>query len=223
MIRIYGDLNSGNCLKVKYLCDHLGLPYCWVPVDIMKGETRSPDFLARNPMGQVPVIELMDDVERHGDGRARDRGCEGAREAERHGPFLAQSNAILLHLAEGSPLLPGAGFKRAKITEWLFWEQYSHEPYIAVCRFHMVYEGRAASEREAWRVARGEAALARMDRHLDQRDWLVDGDFSIADIALLAYSRLAPEGGFDLSPLPALRRWITRSEQRLGLPALNTL
>ncbi len=114
-MRIHGDLTSGNCLKVKYTADHLGLPYAWVVVSALDGETKTPQFLARNPMGQIPVVEFDD------------------------GRHLAQSNAIIRYLARGSSLLPDDAFTQAKIDEWLNWEQYSHEPYIAVCRFHMLY------------------------------------------------------------------------------------
>jgi glutathione S-transferase len=190
---IYGDLASGNCLKVKYTADLLRLPYTWVSVDITKGESRIPEFLARNPQGQVPTIELTD------------------------GRVLAQSNAIIRYLARGSALLPDDAFLQAKVDELLFWEQYSHEPYIAVCRFHMHYLGRPKEAREPARVERGEAALDLMDKLLAGRDWLVGTTMTIADVALVAYTRLAHEGGFDLAPRAAVRAWIARSEQALGL------
>ena len=196
-MRIFGDLKSGNCLKVKYLCDHLAIPYEWVAVDIMKGESRTPEFLQRSPAGQVPLLDLGG------------------------GFTLAQSNAILLYLGEGTPLLPGSRLQRAKIHEWLFWEQYSHEPYIAVCRFHMLFQGRAKAARDDWRVERGNAALALMNAHLSQAKWFVGADFSIADLSLLAYTRLAHEGGFDLTPHEAARDWISRCESRLNLPPVN--
>jgi glutathione S-transferase len=192
-MKIYGDALSGNCQKVRLLADHLGLPYAWVPINTLKSETRTPDYLAKFPQGQVPAIEL-------GDGRC-----------------LAQSNAIMRYLARGSPLLPDNAWTQAKIDEWLFWEQYSHEPYIAVCRFHMLYQGKPKEAREAWRVERGERALDLMESALAGRDWLAANAFTIADIALLAYTRLAPEGGFDLRTRPNLRAWIARSETVLGL------
>ncbi|SDF23542.1 glutathione S-transferase family protein [Thalassobaculum litoreum] len=192
-MRILGDTASGNCLKVKYAADHLGLPYAWTDIDILKGESRTPEFLALHPMGQVPVIVLDD-------GRA-----------------LGQSNAILQYLAEGTALLPSDAYDRARVAEWLFWEQYSHEPYIAVCRFHMVYRGQPKETREAWRVERGEAALDAMDRALTGRDFLIGADLTIADIALLAYTRLAGEGGFDLGARPAVGNWIARCEGVLKL------
>ena len=192
-MRIFGDLGSGNCLKVKYTCDRLALPYTWTPVDILKGETLLPEFLARSPMGQVPVVEFAD-------GRA-----------------LAQSNAILRYLARGSALLPADPFTAAKIDEWLFWEQYSHEPYVAVARFHMHYLGKSAASREPKIVERGDKALDLMERQLAGKSFLVGGALSIADISLLAYTRLAGEGGFDLSPRPNVRAWIARCESELGL------
>jgi glutathione S-transferase len=193
-MKIFGDLGSGNCLKVKYTADRLGLSYTWLPVDIMKGESRTPEFLARFPLGRIPAIELDD------------------------GRRLAESNAILRYLARGTPLLPNDAFLQAKIDEWLFWEQYSHEPYIATTRYHIVYLKRSLDQREAWRVERGEAALDTMDRRLlAGRNWLVGETVTIADIALLPYTRLAHEGGFDLSSRPSVCAWIGRCEGALGL------
>jgi glutathione S-transferase len=121
------------------------------------------------------------------------------------------------YLARGSSLLPDDAWAQAKINEWLFWEQYSHEPYIAVCRFQMVYQGKPREAREAWRVERGEKALDLMNSELAEREWLAAGTFSIADIALMPYSRLAHEGGFDLSTRPHVTAWIARCEQALRL------
>jgi len=192
-MRIHGDLVSGNCLKVKYVADHLGLAYEWVPVDVTGGGARTPAFLALNPMGQVPVVELDD------------------------GRVLAQSNAIIRYLARGSRLLPEDPYLQARIDSLLFWEQYSHEPYIAVCRFQMVYLGRPREDREAWRVERGETALDLMETMLEGRDWFVGDGPTVADVALLAYTRLAGEGGFDLGSRPRVGGWIARAEQALGL------
>jgi glutathione S-transferase len=194
-MRIYGDLGSGNCLKVKYTADFLKRPYSWAPVDITKGESRRPEFLRLNPMGQVPVIELDD-------GRA-----------------LAQSNAILRYLAAGSTLLPSDLFLQAKVDELLCWEQYDHEPYVAVCRYHMVYLGWPKEKREPQRVERGEAALDLMEKLIAGRSFFVGDGLTIADISLLAYTRLAHEGGFDLGTRPAVRAWIARVEARLGIAA----
>jgi glutathione S-transferase len=192
-MRIYGDLGSGNCLKVKYTADRLGLPYTWTHVDIMKSETRTPEFLARFPLGRIPAVEFDD---------------------ERR---LAESNAIVRYLARGSELLPADAWTQAKIDEFLFWEQYSHEPYVATTRYHIVYLKRSLDQREAWRVERGEAALDLMDRQLAGRQWLVGDAMTIADIALLPYTRMAHEGGFDLASRPDVRAWIGRCEDALGL------
>jgi len=192
-MKIYGDLNSGNCLKVKWVCDRLALPYAWIAVDTQKGETRTPEFLRRNSAGQVPTVEFSD------------------------GRTLAQSNAIIRYLARDSDLIPHDAFTAAKMDEWLFWEQYSHEPYIAVCRYQMVYLGKPASELDADKVRRGYAALARMEAELAVTPFLVGTAASLADVSLLAYTRLAHEGGFDLADYAAIRRWIFETERVLGL------
>ena len=196
-LRIYGDSGSGNCLKVLWTARHLRIPHEWIETDVTSDRsdmrpTRRPEFLALNPSGEVPAIVLPD-------GRA-----------------LAQSNAIIRFLARGTALLPDDAYLQAKVDEWLFWEQYSHEPYIAVCRFQMRYLGRAADEREPWRVARGEVALDRLDAALAGRAHLVGGSLTIADIALLAYTRWAHEGGFDLAKRPHVRAWIVRCEAALN-------
>lgn len=192
-MRVYGDEISGNCLKVKYTADFLGLDYEWMATDIMKAESRTAEYLGKNPAGQVPMLELDD------------------------GRVLAQSNAIIAYLARDSALLPTDPFERAKVDEWMFWEQYSHEPYVAVCRFVMVYQGKSREEREDWRVERGEGALDLMDDWLSRRSWFVGDTMTVADIALLAYTRLAHEGGFDLSARSHVRAWIERSETALGI------
>jgi len=192
-MKIYGDAISGNCLKVKWTADTVGHPYSWVPIDIMKGETRTPAYLAKFPQGQVPAVEFED------------------------GRTLGQSNAIIRFLARGSKLLPEDGFAQAKVDEWLFWEQYSHEPYVAVCRFHMKYLGKAKAEREVWRVERGEGALNYIEHQLDGRDWLAGASFTIADVAVVAYTRLADEGGFNLDERPRTRKWIARCESSLRI------
>jgi len=192
-ITVFGDSISGNCLKVKWTAERIGLPYRWVETDILKGESRTPDFLARNPAGQVPLIILED-------GRA-----------------IAQSNAIILYLAEGSDLIPKDSYARAKMFEWLFWEQYSHEPYVAVARFQMAYLGKAAADLDPKIVERGKAALARLERALQDGPFLVGDDLTLADIALVAYTRVAHEGGFDLTDYPEVQAWIGRVESALGI------
>jgi glutathione S-transferase len=192
---LHGDLKSGNCLKVKYLADALGLPLRVAAVDIMKGESRTPAFLAMNPWGQVPVLELAD------------------------GRFLAQSNAILRYLAAGTAWLPADAFAAAKVDEWLFWEQYSHEPYVATCRFHMLYLGKPKETRDPAKVERGEKALDHMERQLSGLDWLAGDRASVADIALLAYTQFAEEGGFDLGTRPNVTQWVSRTRSALGIAA----
>lgn len=192
-MRIYGDLGSGNCLKVKWTADILGLPYAWTDVDILKGESRTPEFLAMNPAGQVPTV-LFDD------GRA-----------------LGESNAVIRYLARGTRLLPDDPFTQARIDGWMFWEQSAHEPNVAGARFRMVYLHQPSSSvPEAMRV-RGDEALDRLERHFAAAEWLVGDALTIADIALLAYTRVADEGGFDLARRPAVRAWIARGEKALGI------
>ncbi len=193
-MKIFGDSNSGNCLKVKWICDKLALPYRWVEIDTRKGETHTSEFLRMNGAGQVPTVEFDD-------GRA-----------------LAQSNAILRYLARDSALVPRDAFAAAKMDEWLFWEQYSHEPYIAVCRFQLVYLRKHAAELDPEKVRRGYLALDRMEQHLARSRFFVGAAISRADVSLLAYTRVAHEGGFDLARHAAIRRWIAATETYLGLP-----
>lgn len=194
MLTVHGDIRSGNCLKVKWLLDELGRDYRWIEADVMSGTTRSTEFLTVNPAGQVPVVVF-------GDGRT-----------------LAQSNAILGYFGEGTAFVPADPWDRAKMYEWLFWEQYSHEPYVAVARFQRAFLGKAADEIEPRLMQRGYAALDRMEEALSGRDWLAGEAASLADIALVAYTRMAADGGFDLTGRPRVRAWIARVETRLGLP-----
>ena len=192
-MKIYGDSKSGNCLKVKWTADAVGRPYTWIETDIMQGESRTPDFLAMNPAGQVPVVVLED------------------------GRTLAQSNAIILHLAEGSSLIPQDAYDRARMLEWLFWEQYSHEPYVAVARFQVRYLGKPVEELEARLVERGGSALARLELALQASPFLVGDRVTLADVALVAYTRVAHEGGFSLDSYPAVKAWVGRVEQALNI------
>jgi glutathione S-transferase len=193
-MRIYGDSISGNCHKVKWTADYLGLRYDWIETDILKSQSRTPEFLAMNPAGQVPTVVLDD------------------------GRPLAQSNAIILHLAEGSDLIPSDRYEWAKMLEWMFWEQYSHEPSVAVARFQVKYLGRAPGELDATLVKKAQAALDLLEQSLGG-DFLVGNRASLADVALVAYTRLAPEGGFDLSGRPRVGAWIGRVERALGIEA----
>jgi glutathione S-transferase len=193
MPTLYDYLPSGNGYKVRLLLSQLGIRFTLVEKDIQRGETRTPDFLAINPNGRIPVLELDD------------------------GRRLAESGAILFYLAEGTAFLPADRFARAEVLQWMFFEQYSHEPYIAVLRawLHVVGKTvdpvRAAEKREG-----GHQALAVMERHLAGRSFLVAERYSIADIALYAYTHVADEGGFDLAPYPAVRAWLARVAARPG-------
>ena len=192
-MKIYGDTNSGNCLKVKWVCDILALPYGWIDVDTRKRETRTAPFLKMNSAGQVPVIEFDD------------------------GRVLAESNAIIRYLARGSDLIPADAFAAAKMDEWLFWEQYSHEPYVAVARFQVAYLGRSPADLDPKLIERAKAALQRLEDALAGAAFLVGQACSLADISLVAYTRLAHEGGLDLAPYPAVRAWVARVEAALRI------
>jgi glutathione S-transferase len=188
MITVYGFSSSGNCHKLKLLLEQLGRDYCWIETDSSRGETRTPGFLAKNPNGRVPLIELDD------------------------GRRMAESNAILCWLAEGTEYFAGDAWQRAQALSWMFFEQYSHEPYIAVARFIRGWTP-ADSPRRAELPKlreRGHQALAVMERHLLSAPWFGGTSYGIADIALFAYTDVAGEGGFDLAPYPALRDWLAR-------------
>jgi len=192
-ITLYGDSISGNCLKVKWTADRLAIPYEWIEVDIVKGDTQRDEFRRLNPAAQVPTVMFED------------------------GRTLAQSNAIIVHLAEGSSLIPEDSYWRAKMFEWLFWEQYSHEPYIAVRRFQILYLGAAEADLDPKLKLRGDQALARMEAWLEAAPYLVGQSLTCADISLLAYTRMAHEGGFDLTQFPAVAAWVARMDAELGL------
>jgi glutathione S-transferase len=187
---VHGMSASGNCYKLQLLLAQLRKPHQWHEVNILLGESRTPEFLAKNPNGKVPLLELED------------------------GRCLAESNAILCYLAEGSSFLPEDRFLRAQVLQWLFFEQYSHEPYIAVARFICRWlPADHARRAELPRLhERGYQALDVMERHLHGRDFLVDGRYSIADIALYAYTHEAHVGGFDLSRYAAISRWLNQVE-----------
>ena len=193
MLRLYDNLESGNGYKVRLVLRQLGIPFERIELDIQKGETRTPEFLGRNPNGRIPALELED------------------------GTCLAESNAIQWYLAEGTRLLPDDRLARAQVLQWMFFEQYSHEPYIAVLRaWHHagLVQERAAEVPE--RRRRGEAALAVMEGELRRRDFFAGGRYTIADIALYAYTHVAPEGGFDLGAYPAVRAWLARVRSQPG-------
>ena len=194
---IYGDSISGNCLKVKFVADRLGLPYDWIEVSVLNAETRTPEFLAMNPAGQVPVVRFAD---------------SGA---------LAQSNAIMLHLAWGTDLIPTDPFERAQMFQWLFWEQYNHEPAIAVLRFQKFYLKLTDSEIDSALPGKCTRVLKLMNDHLAGNSYFVSGKLSLADIALVAYTRLAHQAGLDLSKHPNVQAWVHRVEHDLHLEHFN--
>ena len=193
-VTVYGMKASGNCYKLQLLLEQLGRPYHWVEVDSVNGQTRTPEFLAKNPNGKVPLLELAD------------------------GRRLAESNAILCYLAEGSDLLPGDAWQRAQVLQWLFFEQYSHEPYVAVARFiarWLPAEHPRQADLPKLRE-RGHQALAVMEQQLAKQDFLAPSGYSIADIALYAYTHEAPVGGIHLEGYPAIRAWLARVESQPG-------
>jgi len=194
LLRVYGDMQSGNCYKIKLLLNHLDMPHEWQHVDIMKGESRTPAYLARNPNGRIPLLELPD------------------------GRRLAESNAILNFLANGTALLPDDPWMRAQILQWQFFEQYSHEPSIAVARFIQFYLGLPQDRLEEYKSMHklGYKALKVMEQQLIRTPFLVGDQFSIADIALYAYTHVAHQGGFDLAQFPAIERWLLRVKEQPG-------
>lgn len=193
--RLYGDSRSGNCYKAAQMLRLAGKEFEWVETDILARATRTEAFLAMNPNGRVPVLVLPD------------------------GRVLSESNAMLLYLAEGTPWLPDDAWARALVYQWLFFEQYSHEPYVAVVRFIVSYARTADEQPE--RVAelrdKGYAALGVMEKRLEQQPFLAGNDFTVADIALYAYTHAADEGGFDLEPYGAVRRWLERVREQPGM------
>ena len=194
MIKVYGDMQSGNCYKIKLLMSLLDIPHQWIAVDILAGETHTAGFLARNPNGKIPLLELP------------------------NGDCLTESNAILNYLAEGTDLLPTDALARARVLQWQFFEQYSHEPYVAVARFINKYLGLPADREAEYKSKQegGNKALAVMETQLQQSAFLAGEAFTIADISLYAYTHVAHEGGFDLSGYPAISAWLTRIQQLDG-------
>jgi len=193
-MHLFDYLDSGNGYKARLLLAQLGLEYRWTEVDIDAGETRAPEFLKRNPNGRIPTLELDD------------------------GTNLAESNAILWYLAEGTPFVPGDRLGRAQVLQWMFFEQYSHEPYVATPRYIVKHFSPDHARRAELpdRLAKGRAALAVMDQHLKSRGFFVADRYTIADIALYAYTHVADEGGHDLAPYPNVRSWLGRVAARPG-------
>lgn len=186
MHRIYGDVKSGNCYKVKLVPEQLEIGYQWIDVDIINGDTKTSEFKAINPARKIPVLVTQD------------------------GERLSESNAIIWYLAQGTELLPEEKFKQAEILQWMFFEQYMHEPYIATARFIKIYLGNPASRQDelAAKIEKGYDALHVMEQHLSSAPFFVGGSYSIADVALFAYTHVAEEGGFSLNAFPNIQRWI---------------
>ena len=192
-LTLYGDSISGNCQKPRWTADYLDVDHDWVEVDILDGGTQTEEFLSLNPVGQVPIARWPD------------------------GRVLPQSNAIMLYLAEGSDLIPEDAFQRAQMNSWLFWEQYSHETSIAVRRFKKHYLKLPDEEIDPQLMVKGRRALGVMEMQLTWTDWLVGETMTCADIALVAYTRVAHEGGFDLAQFPNVERWVSRVEGALSI------
>lgn len=192
MIKLYGMSASGNCWKPAVLMKQLAIPFEWVEVDLLKGETRTPEFLAKNANGKVPLLEKSP------------------------GQFLAESNAMLCYLADGTAFLPADKWSRAKVLEWLFFEQYSHEPYIATVRFWVKFMHKQIEWKDkiAETMKKGYAALRVMETQLAKTPFLAGANYTVADIALYAYTHVAADGGYDLTRFPALNAWMSRCEQQ---------
>ena len=200
MLKVYGDIQSGNCYKVKLLLALLNIEHQWCHIDILKQESQSPDYLAKNPNGKIPLLELDS------------------------GEFIAESNAILNYLADGTALLPSDKLTRAKVLQWQFFEQYSHEPYIAVARFINKYLGLPEDRLADYhsKQAGGNKALSVMEQQLAQTPYLVGDSLTIADISLYGYTHVADEGGFDLSKYPAILRWINNIQAQKNYLSMNS-
>jgi glutathione S-transferase len=195
MLVLHQMQDSGNCYKLRLLMAQLAIPFRIVDVDVLNGETRTAEFLAKNPNGRVPLLELDD------------------------GSFLPESNAAMCYVAEGTSYLPNTRLERARVLQWLFFEQYSHEPYIAVARYWWSVKPGGRKEKQdrcsEWHE-RGYQAIAVMDRHLTSGPFFVGGRYSIADIALYAYTHMAAEGGFDITGYGNVRAWLARVAAQKG-------
>jgi glutathione S-transferase len=200
MVKLYGMTGSGNCWKPAVLMKQLGISFDWIEISLLKGESRTPEFLAKNANGKVPLLEV------------------------KPGQFLAESNAMLVYLAEDTAYLPTDKWRRAKVLEWMFFEQYSHEPYIATVRWWVRY----MKKQDEWKdkiaeaMKKGYAALGVMERQLQQTPFLAGGTYSIADIALYAYTHVAHQGGYDLQNYPAVRAWLARVTAQPRFEAMKT-
>ena len=191
-LKIYGDSRSGNCYKIQLLCSEMGVDYDWEEVDIIAGDTRTPQFLAMNANGKIPLLALPD------------------------GRYLSESSAILFYLADGSEFFAGDAYARAEILQWMFFEQYSHEPNIATSRFIIKYLGNPADRQSGLKEKKigGYKALEIMEQQLRRHAFITGDNYDIADIALFAYTHVADEGGFKLDDYAAIREWITTIKGR---------
>lgn len=187
-LRLYDFLPSGNGYKIRLLLTQIGMPFERIEINILEGESRTPEFLNINPNGKIPVLEIEE------------------------GKYLAESNAILMYVSEGTEFLPYDRFLKAQVLQWLFFEQYSHEPFIATSRYWISILGKADEYKEALKEKheRGYAALEVMENHLTGKNFFVGDRYTVADIALFAYTHVADEGGFDLSKFKAVQAWIER-------------
>ncbi len=194
MLRLYDFLPSGNGYKIRLLLTQIGMPFERIEINILKGESRTPEFLNRNPNGKIPVLEIED------------------------GKYLAESNAILMYVSEGTEFLPYDRFLKAQVLQWLFFEQYSHEPFIATSRYWISILGKVDEYKEALKEKheRGYAALEVMETHLTGKTFFVGERYTVADIGLFAYTHVADEGGFDLSKFKAIQAWIERVKAQPG-------
>jgi glutathione S-transferase len=197
-MKLYGMTGSGNCWKPAALMRQIGQPFEWVEVDILRGQSRTPEFLARNPNGKVPLLETPQGM-------------------------LAESNAMLCYLAEGTPFLPAERWARAQVLQWLFFEQYSHEPHIATVRFWVKYLKKQSEwqDKIAETMKKGYAALDVMERQLKQTPFITGAQYTIADIALYAYTAVAGEGGYSLDRYPAVNTWLRRCEATPGFSLMS--
>lgn len=192
MLKLYEYPPSGNCYKIRLLLTQLDIPFDRTTIDILKGESRTPEFLLKNPNGRIPVLEIAP------------------------GKYLSESNAIMFYLSEGTEFFPADKWERSQVMQWLFFEQYSHEPFIATSRFWISLLGKAEEYKEALqqKQAPGYAALGVMEKHLAENEFFVGDRYSIADIGLFAYTHVAGEGGFDLTRFPAIQKWIDRVQSQ---------
>lgn len=192
MLKLYEYPSSGNCYKIRLLLTQLGIPFERIPVDILKRESRTPEFLSKNPNGRVPLLELEP------------------------GKYLPESNAVLYYFSQETPFFPTDKFEQARVMQWMFFEQYSHEPYIATSRYWISILRKPEEYKQALEQKQplGYAALGVMEQQLKNSPFFVGDKYTIADICLFAYTHVADEGGFDLTGFPAILDWINRVKQQ---------